>query len=388
MRIALVAGELSGDILGAAIIRGLKSRFPQARFYGVAGPRMIEAGCEAIESIEALSVMGLSEVLRHLPRLFKLRATLVQRFLRDRPDVVIGIDAPDFNLGLETRLKRQGLRTVHVVSPTVWAWREGRVKTVAKAVDRILCLFPFEQDFYRQHGVAATTIGHPLADALDDSTTPAQGKAALGLLADAPCVAIMPGSRGGELHYLADSFVGAARLLAEKNPRTQFVVPVAKPSLRPRLEAAIRTHAPGLNWHVLNGQSREAMQAADVVLLASGTATLECLLLGRPMVVSYRASAFTAWMLRSVGLIKISRVSLPNILSGESIVPEWLQEQATPEFLSAAVAELLADDAARQKQLQAFKAIRSSLRLNAGERAADAIADLLKDDAPGRRSGL
>ena len=385
MRIALVAGELSGDILGAAIIRGLKTRFPKAQYYGVAGPRMMEAGCEAIESIEALSVMGLSEVLRHLPRLFKLRATLVQRFLDDRPDVVIGIDAPDFNLGLETRLKKHGLCTVHVVSPTVWAWREGRVKTVARAVDRILCLFPFEQDFYRDRGVAATTIGHPLADQLDDTVTPAQGKAMLGLPADAPCVTIMPGSRGGELHYLADAFVGAAQKLAQRDPRMQFVLPVAKPSLRPRLEAAIRAHAPGLNWHVLDGGSRQAMQAADVVLLASGTATLECLLVGRPMVVSYRASAFTAWMLRSVGLIKINRVSLPNILSGQLIVPELLQEQATPELLSAAVAGLLADGGARHKQLDAFKTIRGSLRLNAGERAAEAIADLLKDDA--RRRG-
>lgn len=385
MKIALVAGELSGDILGASIIYGLKRRFPQARYYGVAGPRMVEAGCEAIESIEALSVMGLSEVLRHLPRLFKLRASLVRRFLLDRPDVVIGIDAPDFNLGLETRLKKQGLRTVHVVSPTVWAWREGRVKTVARAVDRILCLFPFEQDFYRKHDVAAVTIGHPLADMLDDAVTPAQGKAALGLSTDAPCVAIMPGSRGGELHYLADSFVGAARLLAEKNPRTQFVVPVAKPSLRPRLEAAIRAHAPQLRWHVLDGRSREAMQAADVVLLASGTATLECLLLGRPMVVSYRASAFTAWMLRSVGLIKISRVSLPNILSQRELVPEVLQEQATPEILSKAVGNLLDSPGAQRQQREGFAAIRASLKLNAGERAADAIAELLAHDA--RRRG-
>lgn len=379
MRIALVAGELSGDILGASIIHGLKPRFPQAQFYGVAGPRMVAAGCEAIESIEALSVMGLSEVLRHLPRLFRLRAALIRRFLQDRPDVVIGIDAPDFNLGLETRLKKNGLHTVHVVSPTVWAWREGRVKTVARAVDRILCLFPFEQDFYRQRGVAATTIGHPLADELDDSTTPAQGKAALGLPGDAPCVAILPGSRAGELHYLADDFVAAAQGLAQRDPRTQFVIPVAKPALRPRLEAAIRAHAPRLNWHLLDGRSREAMQAADAVLLASGTATLECLLLGRPMAVAYRASAFTAWMLRSVGLIKIDRVSLPNILGGRAIVPELLQEQVTPESLGAAVAELLADGGARQRQLDAFKAIRGSLRLNAGERAAEAIANLLKD---------
>ncbi|MDM4770952.1 lipid-A-disaccharide synthase [Solimonas sp. SE-A11] len=377
MRIALVAGELSGDILGAAIVRSLKQRYPQAQIYGVTGPRMEAAGCQGIASIDVLSVMGIAEVIPALPRLFRLRAELLRRFLQDRPDVVIGIDAPDFNLGLERRLRERGLKTVHVVSPSVWAWRQGRVKTIARSVDRMLCLFPFEPKFYAEHGVPADYIGHPLADELDDAVTPAAARADLGLPAAGPLVAILPGSRGSELKYLGEPFAQAARLLAQQHPGIRFVTPVAKPKLRAGLEQVIREHAPGLDWTVVEGRSRECMRAADTVLLASGTATLECLLLGRPMVVAYRGSPLTAWLMLKAGLLKTRYVSLPNLLSAEATVTELLQDAATPERMAEEVSLLLADGEPRRRQLAQFHAVRTELRRDAAGRAADAIAGLL-----------
>lgn len=378
MRFALIAGEISGDILGAALIRALKARFPHATFYGVAGPRMIEAGCEAIESIEALSLMGIAEVLPAIPRLLRLRAQLVERFARERPDVVIGIDAPDFNLGLERRLRERGLRTVHVVSPTVWAWRQGRVKSIARSVDLMLCLFPFEPRFYAGHGVAAEYIGHPLADELDDAVTPEAARAALALDPAQSCVAILPGSRGGELKHLAEPFAQAAAWLHARQPALRFVTPIAKPKLRAVMQAAIARHAPQVPWTLLDGQSRDAMRAADAVLLASGTATLECLLLGRPMVVAYRTAALTAWMMLKLGLLKTAHVSLPNILAAQPSVRELLQDAATPEALGGALLELLDDAHARGRQLAQFGAVRAELKRDSAALAADAITRLLQ----------
>jgi len=377
MRIALVAGELSGDILGAAIVRALKTRFPEAQCYGVAGPRMIAAGCEAIESIETLSVMGIAEVIPALPRLFRLRAALLERFLADRPDVVIGIDAPDFNLGLERRLRERGLKTVHVVSPSVWAWRQGRVKTIARSVDLMLCLFPFEPKFYAEHGVPAEYIGHPLADELDDGEDPAAARRALGLAEAGPVVAILPGSRGSELKYLGEPFAAAAAQLRTRHPGLRFITPIAKPKLRAGMERVIREFAPQADWTVVDGRSRECMRAADVVLLASGTATLECLLLGRPMVVAYRGAALTAWLMLKAGLLKTRYVSLPNLLSAEPTVTELLQEAATPQQLAAEVAELLEKPEARARQVGQFSAVRRELRRDSAQRAAEAIAGLL-----------
>lgn len=378
MRFALVAGELSGDLLGAALIRALRARFAGATFYGVAGPRMIEAGCEPIESIDSLSVMGLAEVLPAIPRLLALRAQLLRRFTHDRPDCVIGIDAPDFNLGLERRLRERGLRTVHVVSPTVWAWRQGRVKHIARSVDLMLCLFPFEPPFYAGHGVRAEYIGHPLADELDDAGSVQAARTSLGLEPQQPCVAILPGSRGGEVRHLAEPFVQAAAWLHARRPDLRFITPVAKPRLRAALQAAIAQHAPQVPWTLLDGQSREAMRAADAVLLASGTATLECLLLGRPMVVAYRTAAFTAWLMLKAGLLKTRHVSLPNILSAQPAVRELLQDAATPEALGAAVLTLLEDEAARTQQLAQFGAVRAELKRDSAALAAQAVAALLK----------
>jgi lipid-A-disaccharide synthase len=378
-RIALVAGEISGDLLGAAIVSALRARLPDAQFYGVAGPHMEAAGCEAIASVDALSVMGIAEVLPALPRVLRLRRELLRRFMADRPDLVIGIDAPDFNLGLERKLRRQGIRTVHVVSPTVWAWRAGRTRTIDRAVDRILCLFPFEPAFYAQHGVRdkAAYIGHPLADQLDAQTAPADARRALGLPADGLRLAVLPGSRGSELKGLAAPFAQAARLLAARHPGLRFMTPIAKPSLRAAMEAAIAAHAPGLDWTLLDGRSREAMRAADAVLVASGTATLECLLLGRPMVVAYRGSPITAWLLLRAGMLKTKYVSLPNLLADEPAVVELLQDAVTPQALADAVDDILPGGAARERQLHQFDRVRARLRCDAAGRAADELIALL-----------
>lgn len=389
MRFALVAGEASGDILGAALIGALRARFPQATFYGVAGPRMCEAGCEAIESIEALSVMGIAEVLPKLPALVRLRNVLEARFAGDLPDVFIGIDAPDFNLGLEKRLRRRGIRTVHFVSPTIWAWRPGRIHGIGEAVDLMLCLYPFEPALYEAAGIGAAYVGHPLADELDDATTQAIARRALGIAPgnlDGPVVAVLPGSRNSELKYLADSFVAAGAWLSQRVPGLRLITPIAKPDLKARFEQAMARH-PGGRWTLLDGQSRTAMQAADVVLLASGTATLECCLLGRPMVVAYRAAPLTAFILRRFGLLKIERVSQPNILAGkmgaEPVVPELLQQEARPERLGQEVLMLLRHDVLRSRQLEQFSLVRKKLKSDFAARAADAIADFLD---PGRGS--
>jgi lipid-A-disaccharide synthase len=389
MRFAVVAGEASGDLLGGALVRALRARFPDAAIYGVTGPRMREAGCESIASIDRLSVMGLAEVLPKLPDILRLRGELYKRFSADRPDCVIGIDAPDFNLGLERRLRAQGIPTVHIVSPTVWAWRPGRVKKIARAVELMLCLFPFEPKFYAGHQVRAPAargtraamqavyIGHPLAEELAHPLDRDEARLLLSL-PEAPTVAILPGSRGGELKYLAEPFVQAAAWMAQRRPELSFVVPLAKPSLRPVFEAAIAAHAPNLRWKLIEGGSREAMCAADAVLLASGTATLECLLLERPMVVGYRLSPVTAVLVRTFKLIKIDRVSLPNLLCREPVVPEFLQEQASAENLGAAVLELLDQPAARQRQTAQFAAVRRELKRDAAASAVAAIAGLLR----------
>ena len=374
LRFALVAGEASGDILGAALIRGLRARYPDATFYGVAGPRMVEAGCEAIESIEALSIMGLVEVLKHLPRLLKLRRDLVMRFLQDKPDAYIGIDAPDFNLRVERTLRDNGIKTVHVVGPSIWAWRPGRIHGIARAVDLMLCLYPFEPPLYEGAGMRAACIGHPLADELDDKVPVGKARRELGLPEAGQVVAVLPGSRGSELKYLSEPMAAAAAWLHQRIPGLRFVVPVARPDLKPVFEQAMARH-PGPDWHLLEGQSRQAMQAADAVLLASGTAALECLLLGRPMVVAYRASALTEFL--AWKLIKIPHVSLPNILSDARVVPELLGFQATPEALGQEVSQLLRHGVLRDLQVARCAAIHRELRRDAGTLAAAAIAPLV-----------
>lgn len=378
VRIALVAGEASGDLLGAALMDALRRRYPDARFEGVAGPRMIAAGCRPLASIERLSVMGIAEVVPRLFSILRLRAGLVRYWRADPPDVMIGIDAPDFNLGLERRLRGVGVRTAHLVSPSVWAWRQGRVKTIAKSVDLMLCLFPFEPAFYRDHGVRAVYVGHPLAEELALPVSRTAARTALGLPAAARIVAVLPGSRGGELKALAAAFVLAAARLASRMPDVVFAVPLARPTLRLVFERVMQALAPELRWMLYNGRSREVMRAADVVLLASGTATLECLLLERPMVVGYRVSRVTAWLLRTLRLLKVPHFSLPNLLCAHPVVPEFIQERATPERFAAAVEKLIDDPAARAAQTIAFAPVRAELRRDAATRASTAIAGLME----------
>ncbi|MEO8062719.1 MAG: lipid-A-disaccharide synthase [Pseudomonadota bacterium] len=377
MRIALVAGEASGDALGAALIEALRKKFPDAQFAGVAGPRMKAAGCIAWHDVEELSVMGLTEVLSSLPRLWRLRSNLRKRILGWRPDVFIGVDFKEFNLGLAKLLKAAGLPTVQYVSPQVWAWRQGRVRTIGASVDMVLCLFPFEPDFYREHGVRAAFVGHPLADQVPLEVDRAAARAELGIDPAAKVLAILPGSRRGEVERLADEFAGAAELLAAKFPGLVSVAPMVTPALRDLFAAHCAQRAPHAAIRMLDGNARLALSAADVVLVASGTATLEAALYKRPMVVAYKLGAITAFLLQKLGLVKVKHFSQPNLLAGAALVPEFFQEAATAANLSTALARWL-DHPEEVAQVQKeFAVIHARLRCSGAERAASEIAELL-----------
>lgn len=377
MRIALVAGETSGDALGAALIEALKVRYPHAEFAGVAGPRMRAAGCQSWFDIESFSVMGLTEVLAHLPRLMKLRSALRSRIAAWRADVFVGVDNKEFNLGLARQLKRDGLCTVQYVSPQVWAWRQGRVRTIGQSVDLVLCLFPFEPGFYREHGVRAEFVGHPLADQIPLDVDRAAARRDLGIDAQARVLAILPGSRRGEVEKLADSFALAAELLARRYPGLVSIAPMVTPSLREAFAARCALLAPAAAVRMLDGQARVALVAADVVLVASGTATLEAALCKRPMVVAYRLGAITAFLLRTLRLVKLPYFSQPNLLAGKALVPEFFQDAATPENLSSALSRWIEEPAEAAKLGEAFQAIHLDLRRGGAERAANEIAELL-----------
>lgn len=378
--IGVVAGEASGDNLGAALIEAVRERVPDARFVGVAGPRMRAAGCELLADSEELAVMGLTEILRHLPRLFALRRKVREALLERRPDVFVGIDAPEFNLGLARQLKERGLRTVQYVSPQVWAWRQGRVRTIGRAIDLVLCLLPFEPRFYADHGVRALFVGHPLADRFPLEPDRAGARRELGLADGDTVLALLPGSRLGEVTRLGADFAAAAAWLAQRVPGLRVVAPMASARVRERFAAALREAAPGLAVQCLDGQSRTALAAADVVLVASGTATLETLLTKRPMVVAYRVGATTAFLLRHLGLLKVEHVAQPNLLVGERVVPEFLQEAVRPEALGAALLGEL-ERARRDDSLaRRFLAVHESLRQGGAARAADAILELAGRD--------
>jgi len=376
LRIALVAGEASGDTLGAALIEALRRRYPEAQFAGVAGPKMKAAGCTAWFDSEELAIMGLAEILKHLPRLLRLRAALKRRMVAWRPDVFVGIDAPEFNLGLARRLKRAGLKTVQYVSPQVWAWRQGRVRTIGESCDLVLCLLPFEPEFYREHGVRAAFVGHPLADQIPMEPDRAGARAALGIAPDARVLALLPGSRRGEVERLADSFAGAAELTAQRIPDLVCIAPMVTPALRD-LFAAHFSETMRAKVRFLDGDARRALAAADVVLCASGTATLETALSKRPMVVAYKLAPLTAFVLRRLGIVKIRHFSQPNLLAGVELVPEFFQEAATPENLSTALLrwfERPEDVAHVQRE---FVAIHEKLRRDGAERAAAEVAELV-----------
>ncbi|WP_049623834.1 lipid-A-disaccharide synthase [Frateuria defendens] len=387
--IALLAGEDSGDQLGADLIAALRARWPGARFVGIGGRRMQGEGFESWYDIRELSLFGLAEVLGHLPRLLKLRRELVARLIKAKPDVVVGIDAPDFNLGVEERLKRAGLRTVHYVSPSVWAWREHRAAKIGRSASRVLCLFPMEPPIYARHGVDARFVGHPLADRFPLVADRAGAREALGLPHDVPVLAVLPGSRGSELERLGTVFLDAAWRVAAALPGLRIVIPAANPRVHAKLAELLKPEA-GRDGAplLLDGRAHEAMLAADVVLLASGTATLEAMLAKRPMVVGYRVSPLSYRIAKLFRLLKTDVYALPNILaracgvSERALVPELMQEHFTAPKLAEATLALLRDSERRAAVVAAFEqlhhALQADLAGSAAEAAAAAIVELVE----------
>jgi lipid-A-disaccharide synthase len=375
LRVGIVAGESSGDQLGAALIAALRARVPEVRCFGMAGPKMAAAGCEVWASSDELSTMGLLEVLRHLPRLLRLRRQLTARFKHERPDVFVGIDVPDFNLGLAKRLKASGLKTVQYVSPQVWAWRQGRVRSIGRSCDLVLCLLPFETDFYVRHGVKAEFVGHPLADQIPLEVDRDAARVALGLPLDSTVVALLPGSRMAEVEGLGRDFATAAAWIAKRRPETRFVAPMASVRVRSRFEAILAAIPAPPAVDLVDGRAQSVLAAADGVIVASGTATLETLLTGRPMVVAYRFKALTAWLLRRLGLIKVAFFSQPNLLVGRRLVPEFLQEAVNGEALGEALLRELGDREHLNELQQEFRRVHETLRCGGAERAAAAILE-------------
>ncbi|HEY6941884.1 lipid-A-disaccharide synthase [Dokdonella sp.] len=385
-RFVLVAGEASGDLLGAGLIDALRERFPDAEFAGIGGTRMVAAGLASWHPLERLSVMGLVEVLRHLPGLLAIRRDVLRRTLAWRPDAFVGIDAPDFNLGLERKLKRAGVRTVHYVSPSVWAWREKRARKIGHSADRVLCLFPMEPPIYARHGVDARFVGHPLADAMPLEPDRDAARASLGLDERAPILAMLPGSRLGEIARLGSDFVEAARLLVADVPPLQIVAPMANAACRDAF-AALVARAPeaiASRIRILDGRSHEAMAAADAILLASGTATLEAMLAKRPMVVAYRIAPLTYRIVKGLGLLKVDRYALPNVLAGRDIVPEYMQDACTPPALAAALRPHLVRPTPDSALLDEYRRLHLELQRDASRSAAAAIAELVA--GPQRRA--
>jgi lipid-A-disaccharide synthase len=378
IRVGIVAGESSGDQLGAALIGALRAREPDVRCFGMAGPKMAAAGCEVWASSEELSTMGLFEVLHKLPRLLRLRRSLVERFQQIRPDVFVGIDVPDFNLGLARRLKESGLKTVQYVSPQVWAWRRGRVRTIGRSCDLVLCLLPFETAFYAQHGVRAEFVGHPLADQIPLEVDRDAARDALQLPRDATVVALLPGSRMGEIERLSGDFGAAAAWIAARRPEIRFVAPMVSPQARLAFEARVPATPP---IQLVDGQAQRVLAAADAAIVASGTATLETLLTGRPMVVAYRFGALTALLLRR--LVKVPYFSQPNLLIGRRLVPEFLQEAVSGQALGEALLCELGDRQHLSELQQEFRRVHETLRRGGAERAAAAILEYVRGTARG-----
>lgn len=377
-RFALVAGEASGDLLGAGLVESLRERFPGAVFAGVGGDAMRAAGVDTWHDAGELAVMGLSEVLAHLPRLLRLRRGLRRRLLAWAPDAFVGIDAPDFNLGLERQLKARGICTVHYVSPSVWAWRQGRAARIGRSADRVLCLFPMEPPIYARHGVDARFVGHPMADAMPLNPDRRGARAALGVPQDAPVLAVLPGSRLGEIARLGPDFLDAATRVAARVPGLEVLVPAANAACREALAALLPPTGPAAPAiRLLDGSARAAMVAADVVLLASGTATLEAMLAKRPMVVGYRIAPTTHRIVKGLGLLKVDRYALPNVLAGETLAPELMQDACTPEALADAVLAWFHDPAAIEALEPRYRELHLLLRRDASRQAAEAVSELL-----------
>ncbi len=376
LRIGIVAGEASGDILGAGLIQSIKEKYPEATFEGIGGTKMCALGFNSHVPIERLSVMGLVEVLGRLFELIKVRRNLIQHFLDNPPDVFIGIDAPDFNLALEKKLKSAGIKTVQYVSPQVWAWRQYRVKSIGQSVDLILALFPFEEAFYQEHNVPVTFVGHPLADHIPMESSKQAARDELGLQADDQVLALLPGSRMGEVSRLIATFLSSAELCQKEYPDCKVLVAAANPGVASLIETAIQANSNIKSVQVVVAQAQLVMAAADALLLASGTVTLEAALVKRPMVIAYKMQPLTHWMLSR--LVKIPYIALPNLLAGRDLVPEFVQQKAEPEFIVPALIACLRDRKETKAQLDAFVEIHQMLRQNASDKAAEAVINLVE----------
>lgn len=374
-RLGLVAGEASGDLLAGLLLGGLKTRWPELETFGIGGPKMAAHGFQAWWPHEKLAVRGYVEVLRHYRELVGIRNALGARLLQERPDAFIGVDAPDFNLGLETRLKQGGIKTLHFVSPSIWAWRGKRIEKIRAAADHVLCIFPFEPEIYARHGIAASYVGHPLADAIPMEVPREQSRRALGLEHDAQVVALLPGSRRSEVDYNAPRLLAAAELMRKQRPGLRFLLP-SVPSLRPLVEQMVARYAPAAGIRVLEGQSHEALAACDVTLVASGTATLEAALFKRPMVIAYVMHWLTYQLMKRMAYQPW--VGLPNILLREFAVPELLQGEATPDNLARAAFQWLDDPAACASLVGKFQALHEQLRCNTAQAATDVIEKVLR----------
>ncbi|MFC0309159.1 lipid-A-disaccharide synthase [Gallibacterium trehalosifermentans] len=381
--IAIVAGETSGDILGAGLIRALKIHYPQAKFIGIAGPKMLQEGCETLFDMEELSVMGLVEVLKHLPRLVKIRRALLENLIEIKPDVFIGIDAPDFNLAVEHKLKQQGIKTLHYVSPSVWAWRQNRIHKIAEAVNMMLVFMPFEKAFYDQHQVPCRFIGHTLADTLPLKPDRLDACELLQIDPNQRYLAILVGSRQNEVAFLAETFIKTAILLQQQYPDIKLLVPLVNQKRRQQFEQILQQVAPDLEMILIDGHAKQAMIAAEATLLASGTAALEAMLCKSPMVVGYKMKASTYWLAKR--LVKTNYISLPNILANDLLVPEMIQEQCEPELLAVKLAVYFSTEEAdlrHKAQLrQTFTDLHRSIQQDADKLAAEAVVSVLANEA-------
>jgi lipid-A-disaccharide synthase len=379
IRIGILANEPSGDQLGAGLIKALRARYDDVRIEGVGGPLMEQQGCISLYPMERLSVMGFTEVFKHLPELLGIRRRLVRHFIDTRPDLFIGIDAPDFNIGLEHRLKKAGIPTVHYVSPTVWAWRPKRVNKIRQSVDLLLSIFPFEVEFLTKHRVPVCYVGHPLADEIPLENSRTEAREQLGISPQDRVIAILPGSRVSEIKALSETFLAAARQCRARDESCRFLVPLVNERTRGEFQSIRQAFAPDLPLTLLTGRSRIVMQAADVVLTASGTATLEALLFKRPMVVAYRLSPITFWIARGLNLVKTPYIAMANLLAGEKIAPEFIQHQATPEALCDALFGFLDFPERMEAMQRVCMRVHRELRQDSSRKAAEAIVRLLED---------
>lgn len=376
LRIAMVAGEMSGDLLGAGFIKSIKQQHPDAIFFGIGGERMLAEGFSTLVPMERLAVMGLVEVVGRLWELLGIRHTLFNHILVQKPDVFIGIDAPDFNLPLEKKLHDEGLLTVHYVSPSVWAWRKGRIKNIVKSTDLMLTLLPFEAAFYEDHAMPVKFVGHPLADSIPLESAAQTARDRFNVQQDEEVIAILPGSRAGEIKYLGDIFIKTALLCLAKKPQLRFLIPCANLMRKQEMEAIIQRIAPNLPVVLVDGQAQQVMAAADTILIASGTATLEAMLLKKPMVVGYKVASITFWIAKM--MVSVPFFALPNLLAKKQIVPEMLQHEATPENLSEALLAQLSDKQKQQEIQQCFYTIHQQLKQDANHQAANAVLELIK----------